>query len=169
MNRTVSTAGSVMDTDREWATEAAPPRLDGAQGLQHIFSIGDSEAELHAAWLATYTAGGWDQAPEVPAAAAPCEQPSAGRQGRRAVSAPPGPNPMQRPWIKTIKFEESPSVERLVEQLHALRRRLPQLVAAREHLHLEPETLAEVARQEPPMGGQGADMTVLRMLRTQSA
>lgn len=163
---------------------ARPRPQSGSSGLVSILSIGDSEAELHAAWHTAYAALG------------SLEPRSAGRRRRRRpLSAPPGPNSLQRPWIKTVKFEESPTVAQIVRQLDHLKKRLPELVAAREHLHFEPEALATGApassmaplprsapmadgaapgagagpRQvRPPMAADEVEAVVRQRLRTQS-
>jgi len=62
--------------------------------------------------------------------------PVRGRRRRHASAQPLGRRFLRRPWVKTVKLIEAPSVDQLVKQLDDLKKCLPQLVAARSHTHL---------------------------------
>lgn len=128
--------------------------------LVNLLSIGDSEAEMQSAKLAALL-----HQRELRSGCAP------GGQRQRSLSAPPGPRVSGRPWVKTLKFWEAPSLDQIVEQLGILTKSLPQLVAAREHMRLDPEDLPSML----PMGMQsvklveyGIEARLRRQLRTQT-
>jgi len=132
-------------------SDAALPSVSWQKGdrgkeLINVISIGDSQAEMHGGRLA------------VLSYCADCSH--AGQ--RRAASAPPGFRLPNRPWIKTLKFCDHPSVDDLVEQLDLLRQCLPQLVAKRSHLDLVSEDLRQVPRDCEPQA------STLQSLRIQT-
>lgn len=121
--------------------------------LVNILSIGDSEAEMQGAELA---ASVYRDALRQPPGSL-----------KRAQSAPAALRLPGRPWVKKVKLWDGPSLDQIVEQLDFLTASLPQVVAARSHLRLEPEHLRTWA-SPPPGTGEEEETRVQRLLRTQS-
>lgn len=122
--------------------------------LVNILSIGDSEAEMQGAELA---ASVYREALRQPPGSS-----------KRARSAPAALRAPGRPWVKKVKLWDGPSLDQIVEQLDFLTKSLPQVVAARSHLRLEPEHLRTWASPPAATGEEDAEMHVQRLLRTQT-
>merc|ERR1711874_105710 len=132
----------------------------------NIVSVGDSEAEMQAVWLAAIAHCSGPAVPATPVA----PNSGVGHQARRRpTSAPPGPNSVQKPWIKTLKLRDAPTIDQIIKQLETLKKCLPRLVSTRSHMRVDPEDLAELTIQLPGLAnGQvfedEIEDTVSRML-----
>eukprot|EP00927_Polykrikos_kofoidii_P082466 TRINITY_DN8208_c0_g2_i1.p1 TRINITY_DN8208_c0_g2~~TRINITY_DN8208_c0_g2_i1.p1 ORF type:complete len:1026 (+),score=124.44 TRINITY_DN8208_c0_g2_i1:87-3164(+) len=161
-----SSNGNPMDAkvggaDSGETLENVPWQADyNTKNLVNLISIGDNDAEIQSATLAALL-----NRAELRSG---CETIN---HRRRPLSAPPCSRMTGRPWIKTLKLYESPSVDQIVEQLDVLTKSLPQLVAAREHLQLDPmdlPVLLPTGMDEEKLAEHAIELRLQQLLRTQS-
>eukprot|EP00929_Paragymnodinium_shiwhaense_P055152 TRINITY_DN27660_c0_g1_i1.p1 TRINITY_DN27660_c0_g1~~TRINITY_DN27660_c0_g1_i1.p1 ORF type:complete len:841 (+),score=147.43 TRINITY_DN27660_c0_g1_i1:256-2778(+) len=142
--------------DAQWSLNA------GNRSLVNLVSIGDSEAEMQSALLASVPQHRRVQASSFSSCGA-C---------KRSSSEPP----MRlrsggQPWLKTVKLIEAPTVDQMIEQLKNLAKCLPDLVAVRSHVHLTPVELSTASKATPGRrfsSGPDADRWLQRCERKQS-
>jgi len=170
----------------------------GDEQIWNVISIGDSTAEIQAAELAAHSyvnafpvpATLEQNASDAPTAASSSSATSGAasaqqnpsqhqhvpgvsewrrRRSRRAYSLP-GVRDRRMPFIKTVKLDEEPVLSTITDQLLALTKALPQIVAARTDL-----ALSSVDLRGDTAGGAGGgkgiiateEMKLRRSLRTQ--
>jgi len=154
----------------------------GAKRVVNVVSIGDSEAEMQSSLLAALTQQvGVTGTPDLPGLRRASglkdsnDAPSTNGVGtsketaapRRPSSALAGQRLPSQPWVKNVKLEEAPSVDRIIEQLELLKRALPILVAERSHLRVGPEELQTMIASSST--SEDSQACLHRLLRTQSA
>jgi hypothetical protein len=105
-------------------------KVNAANVLVNIISVGDTEAEMQSAELAAVA---YREAVRQPSGSS-----------KRAQSAPAALRmPAGRPWVKQLKLREGPSLDAMVQQLDVITKSLMRVVAARSHLRLTPEEMLE--------------------------
>lgn len=104
---------------------------EGSTTLTNIISIGDSPAEIKAAFLTPMTYQ---------------HKVTCSDNKVRPQSAPHGRQPPGNPWIKGVKMWESPDLDQIIQQLEWQTRLLPQIVAARSHLDLGSNDLVKMLK-----------------------